>query len=119
MLRHSLSTREKIEDYLGTGHDVFKIDIDISTSTRYYLYIVKDYGIYNTMIREKKQSKYEMIDLTGPQGNAFYLMKRAIELSKQLGLDSDSIIQDMKSGDYDNLIQVFDKHFGSFVVLER
>ena len=30
MLRHSLSTRERIEDYLGTGHDVFKIDIDIS-----------------------------------------------------------------------------------------
>jgi len=57
--------------------------------------------------------------LTGPQGNAFYLMKRAIELSKQLGLDSDSIIQNMKSGDYDNLIKVFDKHFGSFVVLER
>jgi len=25
----------------------------------------------------------------------------------------------MKSSDYDNLIKVFDKHFGSFVVLER
>ena len=71
------------------------------------------------MIREKKQSKYEMIDLTGPQGNAHYLMGRAIVLSKQLGIDSDSIIQNMKSGDYDNLIKVFDKHFGSFVVLEE
>ena len=71
------------------------------------------------MIRRKQQSEYEIIDLTGPQGNAHYLMGRAIVLSKQLGLDSDSIIQDMKSGDYDNLIQVFDKHFGSFVVLER
>ena len=71
------------------------------------------------MIREKKQSKYEIIDLTGPQGNAHYLMGRAIVLSKQLGIDSDSIIQNMKSGDYDNLIKVFDKHFGSFVVLEE
>ena len=71
------------------------------------------------MIRKKQQSKYEIIDLTGPQGNAHYLMGRAIVLSKQLGIDSDSIIQNMKSGDYDNLIQVFDKHFGSFVVLER
>jgi len=71
------------------------------------------------MIREKKQSEYEIIDLTGPQGNAHYLMGRAIVLSKQLGIDSDSIIQNMKSGDYDNLIKVFDKHFGSFVVLER
>jgi hypothetical protein len=71
------------------------------------------------MIRRKQQSEYEIIDLTGPQGNAHYLMGRAIVLSKQLGIDSDSIIQNMKSGDYDNLIKVFDKHFGSFVVLER
>ena len=41
MLRHSLSTREKIEDYLGTGHDVFKIDIDISTSDWYYLWNIE------------------------------------------------------------------------------
>ena len=71
------------------------------------------------MIRKKQHSKYEVIDLTGPQGNAFYLMKRAIELSKQLGLNSDSILSDMKSSDYEHLIQVFDRHFGSFVVLER
>jgi hypothetical protein len=71
------------------------------------------------MIRRKQQSKYEIIDLTGPQGNAFYLMKRAMELAKQLGKNSDSIIQDMKSSDYEHLIQVFDRHFGSFVVLER
>jgi hypothetical protein len=71
------------------------------------------------MIREKKQSKYEIIDLTGPQGNAHYLLGRAIVLSKQLDLKCDSILQDMKSGDYDNLIKVFDKHFGSFVVLEK
>ena len=71
------------------------------------------------MIRKKQQSKYEIIDLTGPQGNAHYLMGRAIELSKSLGYDSDSILKDMKSGDYDNLIKVFDRHFGSFVVLEK
>ena len=41
MLRHSLSTKEKIEDYLGTGHDVFKIDIDISTSDWYYLWNIE------------------------------------------------------------------------------
>ncbi len=71
------------------------------------------------MIRKKQHSKYEIIDLTGPQGNAFYLMKRAIELSKQLDKNSDSILQDMKSDDYEHLIQVFDRHFGSFVILER
>ena len=71
------------------------------------------------MIRKKQHSKYEIIDLTGPQGNAFYLMKRAIELSKQLGLNSDSILKDMKSDDYEHLIQVFDRHFGALVILER
>ena len=71
------------------------------------------------MIRKKQHSKYEIIDLTGPQGNAFYLMKRAIELSKQLDLSSDSILKDMKSDDYEHLIQVFDRHFGAFVILER
>ena len=71
------------------------------------------------MIRKKQHSKYEIIDLTGPQGNAFYLMKRAIELSKQLDKNSDSIIKDMKSDDYEHLIQVFDRHFGALVILER
>jgi hypothetical protein len=55
------------------------------------------------------------IDLSGPQGNAFYLMGVAQDLSKQLGLDSKSIIDEMMSGDYENLINVFDSNFGSIV----
>tara|TARA_R100000008_G_scaffold81735_1_gene65289 strand:+ start:333 stop:548 length:216 start_codon:yes stop_codon:yes gene_type:complete len=71
------------------------------------------------MIR-KKQPKSEMvIDLTGPDGNAFVLMATATNLARQLGLDSDKIIKDMKSGDYENLVNVFDNYFGSFVILER
>ena len=59
------------------------------------------------------------IDLSGPQGNAFYLMGVAQDLSKQLGLDSKSIIDEMMSGDYENLINVFDSNFGSIVTLYR
>jgi len=71
------------------------------------------------MIR-KKQPKSEMvIDLTGPDGNAFVLMATATNLARQLGLDSDKIVKDMKSGDYENLVNVFDSYFGSFVILER
>lgn len=69
------------------------------------------------MIREK--SKEFVIDLTGPAGNAFNLLGVAIELCKELGLDSNEILEEMKSGDYENLVQVFDKHFGEFVILER
>ena len=72
------------------------------------------------MIREKRE-KYDftVIDLTGPDGNAFALMAYARRFGKQLDLDWKSIIEEMRSGDYENLIQVFDKHFGDFVILER
>ena len=57
------------------------------------------------------------IDLLGPQGNAYFLLGTANRLGKQLDLDVDKILEDMKSSDYENLIKVFDKHFGSIVDL--
>tara|TARA_Y100001972_G_C7603127_1_gene302239 strand:- start:481 stop:699 length:219 start_codon:yes stop_codon:yes gene_type:complete len=72
------------------------------------------------MIREKRQRpKQIIIDLTGPDGNAFALMGYARQFARQLGLDSNKIIKEMTSGDYENLLEVFDKNFGSFVILER
>ena len=72
------------------------------------------------MIQEKKERTGPIvIDLTGPDGNAFALMGYASRFAKQLGLDSKVIINEMQSGDYENLIRVFDGYFGSFVVLER
>jgi len=74
------------------------------------------------MIREKSISKEIVIDLTGPDGNAFALMGNANRLAKMLGYSDekkDKLLEDMQSGDYENLVQVFDDHFGSFVVLER
>ncbi len=59
------------------------------------------------------------IDLTGPNGNAFYLIGTARKLAKQLGLDSEAIQTEMMSGNYENLVKVFDKHFGHFVTLYR
>jgi hypothetical protein len=72
------------------------------------------------MIREKKEKTEPIvIDLTGPDGNAFALMGYASNFAKQLGLDKEKIINEMMSGDYENLLQVFDGYFGSFVILER
>tara|TARA_R110001606_G_scaffold47613_1_gene121305 strand:- start:26 stop:241 length:216 start_codon:yes stop_codon:yes gene_type:complete len=71
------------------------------------------------MIREKQPQKEVVIDLTGPDGNAFALMGYAKRFAKQLGLDSEEIISNMTSGDYENLLEVFDENFGSFVILER
>jgi pantoate kinase len=70
-------------------------------------------------IRKKRPKKELVIDLTGPDGNAFALMAYAERFARQLGLDSEKIIKEMMSSDYENLLQVFDSNFGSFVILER
>lgn len=59
------------------------------------------------------------IDLTGPDGNAFALIGYARRLADQLGLDKNKIQAEMMSGNYENLINVFEKNFGEFVVLYR
>ena len=71
------------------------------------------------MIREKTSKSEIVIDLTGPEGNAFVLLGYAKNFAKQIGLDFDEIKEEMTSGDYENLIEVFDSYFGSFVILER
>ena len=72
------------------------------------------------MIRKKQPRKGPIIiDLTGPDGNAFVLMGHARRFAKQLGYDSNMIINKMKSGNYENLLEVFDQYFGKFVILER
>ena len=60
-----------------------------------------------------------VIDLTGPAGNAYALIGTAIRYAKQLGKDPDDIAERMKSGDYENLVKVFDEEFGGIVTLLR
>jgi len=75
------------------------------------------------MIREKQEKNGPIvIDLTGPDGNAFALMGIAKRFGQQLGWDrakSQDLINEMIDGDYEHLLQVFDREFGGFVILER
>ena len=69
-----------------------------------------------------KEPRKQVIDLTGPQGNAFYLLGTAMNLCEQIGfsdLATQGILEDMKSGDYEHLITRFDYHFGELIDLER
>ena len=70
------------------------------------------------MIRDR-QSSQPVIDLTGPDGNAFMLLARAQKYARDLSLNGPKIMEEMKAGDYEHLITVFDRHFGEYVVLER
>tara|TARA_B100001175_G_C19386176_1_gene579071 strand:- start:775 stop:1002 length:228 start_codon:yes stop_codon:yes gene_type:complete len=75
------------------------------------------------MIKSKEyKNKGIEIDLTGPQGNAYYLLGLASRWSKELQFgDSyrEEMLEKMKSSDYENLIKVFDNEFGSVVTLYR
>ena len=74
-------------------------------------------------IKDKSEMSSEItIDLTGPEGNAFVLLGYAKRYAKQLGMSgakAERIVYEMQSGDYENLLSVFDKHFGEFVTLYR
>ena len=68
------------------------------------------------MIRETKPKLNTIIDLDGPMGNAFALLGAAEEEAMGLGIDRwdiDAILDDMKSGNYKNLLKTLDEHLGA------
>ena len=72
------------------------------------------------IVSKPKNAGKICIDLNGPQGNAFYLLGVCKDLSKKLGReDWASIQKEATSGDYENLVEVLDGHFGNFVVFYR
>ena len=72
------------------------------------------------MIRKKGSSQGMLIiDCTGPAGNAYSLLSQATKLAGQLRINKQKVRTEMMSGDYENLISVFDKYFGNYVILER
>jgi len=75
------------------------------------------------MIKQKEsQNKGIEIDLTGPQGNAYYLLGLASRWSKELQFSDsyrEEMLEKMRSSDYENLIQVLDNEFGSVVTFYR
>ena len=73
-------------------------------------------------ILTKDKFRKRVIDLNGPEGNAFYLLGLASKLCKQIGIsehETNSILEEMKSSGYTNLIETFDRHFGMIIDLER
>ena len=71
------------------------------------------------MITNKQHNKQIEIDLTGLDGNAFVLMGHVKRWCKQMSINSEPIINDMMSGDYEHLLSVIEKHFGHVVTMYR
>ena len=73
-------------------------------------------------ILTKDKFRKTVIDLNGPEGNAFCLLGTAMSLCKQIGISSqrtEEIVNELKSSDYEHLITTFDKYFGKLIDLER
>jgi len=61
-----------------------------------------------------------IIDISGPEGNAFYILGVASKLCKELSLPAfkeKEILDEMKGSDYYSLCETFIKHFGDYVEL--
>lgn len=77
------------------------------------------------MIKLKEEVTSERgieIDLTGPDGNAFFLMGTAKRMGREVGMSEeyiDDMLERMTSGDYENLVKIFDDEFGKYVTLLR
>ena len=62
------------------------------------------------------------INLNSPEGNAYVLLGKAQNLSKQLGYSkekTEDIMDRMKASDYDNLVNIFEEEFGHLVEIIR
>lgn len=75
-----------------------------------------------TIVRKSNLRRKIEIDITGPDGNAYALLGNARSLAKQLDWskeESNALLDRMRSGDYENLVEEFDKAFGEYVDILR
>jgi hypothetical protein len=60
-----------------------------------------------------------VINLRGPEGNAFSLLSVAKDLTHINNFDWDNIYNEMTKSDYENLIQVMNNYFGDQIILQK
>ena len=71
------------------------------------------------IINKKPRVGKIIIDISGPDGNAYCLLATAKSFAKQIGIPVEPILNEMTAGDYENLLLCFDKHFDSICDLAR
>jgi len=57
------------------------------------------------------------LDISGSKGNAFYVLSVAENLANQLEYNTDEILSNMKSGNYEHLLREFNHWFDDVVQL--
>ena len=62
------------------------------------------------------------VDLSGPDGNAFVLLKLASNLCRRLGYSEEKrerVLDEMRLTDYEGLLYTLDREFGDYIILWR
>ena len=73
------------------------------------------------MIRKRVPKHETVINLDGPDGNAYNLIGLAIRIMRDSRMTEEEIapiVKEMQSGDYKNLVMTFDNYFKGSVILE-
>ena len=73
-----------------------------------------------TLLKRAPFRRKQVVDLAGPQGNAYFLLASASRMGRQLGMsveEVEAMMADMRSSDYKHLVETFDNHFGTLVDL--
>jgi len=72
-------------------------------------------------IRKSRKNEKVVINLNGPQGNAFYLMGIVRSMYRRAGHADlgEDIVNQMRSGDYEHLLKTFDLYLGDKFDLVR
>jgi len=73
------------------------------------------------MIKSKEilENRGVEVDLNGPEGNAFVLMGYVKGWCRDLGKESQPILEEMQSGNYEHLLDVMEREFGDVVTFYR
>lgn len=72
-------------------------------------------------IRKRNKKEKIVIDLSGPQGNAFYLIGVVKQTFRNSGAPElgNQIAEEMMKGDYEHLVKTFDLYLGEHFDLVR
>lgn len=72
-----------------------------------------------TIVLKTSPAPKIVVDLDGPDGNAFFLLGLARKLCRQMGEDPAPLVAELTSRDYEHLVTEFDRRFGDLVDLHR
>lgn len=74
------------------------------------------------IMRVSKEEQHDgmiTIDITGPQGNAFFILGFARNLGNEIygWQQTDQILDEMRSSTYETLLDIFEENFGDYVII--